>query len=66
MIYEVDPDFDAKLPENKFFSRFGRPKEEPTEEMSNFLKEISDIKTVADGDASTIEYEDDTEQLVEV
>jgi hypothetical protein len=58
IVYNVDPDFEAKLPENKFFSRFGEPEVELESEVQEFLKDITDIQTV--GDVSTIEYEDDS------
>jgi hypothetical protein len=58
IVYNVDPDFEAKLPENKFFSRFGEPEVELETEVQEFLKDITDIQTV--GDVSTIEYEDDS------
>jgi hypothetical protein len=58
IVYNVDPNFEANLPENKFFSRFGEPEVELEAEVQEFLKDITDIQTV--GDVSTIEYEDDS------
>jgi hypothetical protein len=58
IVYNVDPDFESKLPENKFFSRFGEPEVELEAEVQEFLKDLTDIQTV--GDVSTIEYEDDS------
>lgn len=58
LVYEVDPDFESKLPEQKFFIRFGKPDIEMNEEVKEFIEDISQIETV--GDVGTIEYEDDT------
>jgi hypothetical protein len=57
MIYEVDPDFESKLPENKFFKRFGEPSTDIDPEMANLFKEMTEITPI--GDVETIEYEDD-------
>jgi hypothetical protein len=57
LVYEVDPDFESKLPEQKFFTRFGKPDIEMTEEVKEFIEDIAQIETV--GDVETIEYEDD-------
>jgi len=57
MIYEVDPDFESKLPENKFFKRFGEPSVDIDPEMASLFKEMTEITTV--GDVETIEYEED-------
>ncbi len=64
MVYEVDPDFESKLPEKKFFARFGEPEVEISEEIQQFVNELSSIDTV--GDVSTIEYEDDVTTPIEL
>lgn len=60
MVYEVDPDFESQLPENKFFKRFGEPEPEVDENLLTLFQEISEIEKA--GDVETIEYEDDTPQ----
>ena len=57
LVYEVDQDFESKLPEQKFFNRFGKPEIEMAEEVKEFIEDIARIETV--GDVETIEYEDD-------
>lgn len=64
LVYEVDPDFESKLPEQKFFIRFGKPDIEMNEEVKEFIEDISQIETV--GDVGTIEYEDDTVTVQEL
>jgi hypothetical protein len=64
LVYEVDPDFESKLPEQKFFTRFGKPDIEMTEEVKEFIEDIAKIETV--GDVETIEYEDDTVPVQEL
>jgi hypothetical protein len=63
LVYEVDPDFESKLPEQKFFTRFGKPELEVTEEVKEFIEDIAKIETV--GDVETIEYEDDITPIPE-
>lgn len=59
IVYQLDPDFSSKLPEERIFARFGEPEVVVDQELKAVIEEIAAIDVV-DDDIDKIEYVDES------